>query len=86
MTAESKRHSYYYNNNWKKELRVDKEITADIVVWSEFSLIDLLEGLEELFAVYDRWSRHIDWHATEQLALAFRQPGEVEITRPRRSQ
>ena len=40
----------------------------------------LLVGLGALFALYGRWSRQIGWHATEQPALAFRQPGEVQIT------
>ena len=78
--AERPGHSYSYTNNWPAEPRVDNGPTADIVVWSGLSLIALLAGLGGLFAVYGRWSRQIGWHATEQPALAFRQPGEVEIT------
>jgi len=78
--AERPGHDYSYTNNWPSEPRVDNGPTADIVVWSGLSLIALLGGLGGLFALYGRWSRQIGWHATEQPALAFRQPGEVEIT------
>lgn len=78
--AERPGHSYSYTNNWPPEPRVDNAPTADIVVWSGLSLVALLGGLGGLFALYGRWSRQIGWHATEQPALAFRQPGEVEIT------
>jgi nitric oxide reductase subunit B len=78
--AERPGHDYSYTNNWPPEPRVDNTPTADIVVWSGLSLVALLVGLGALFAVYGRWSRNIGWHATEQPALAFRQPGEVEIT------
>ncbi|GAA0714250.1 cbb3-type cytochrome c oxidase subunit I [Dactylosporangium roseum] len=74
-------HSYSYTNNWPPEPRVDNTPTADIVVWSGLSLTALLVGLGALFALYGRWSRTIGWHATEQPALAFRQPGEVQITK-----
>ncbi|WP_121251716.1 nitric-oxide reductase large subunit [Nocardioides ferulae] len=79
--AERPGHSYSYTNNWPSEPRVDNGPTADIVVWSGLSLIALLAGLGGLFALYGRWSRQIGWHATEQPALAFRQPGDVEITK-----
>jgi nitric oxide reductase subunit B len=82
--AERPGHTYSYTNNWPAEPRVDNTPTADIVVWSGLSLIALLVGLGLLFAVYGRWSRRIGWHATEQPALAFRQPGEVEITKSQR--
>ncbi len=78
--AERPGHDYSYTNNWPAEPRVDNGPTADIVVWSGLSLVALLGGLGGLFALYGRWSRQIGWHATEQPALAFRQPGEVEIT------
>jgi nitric oxide reductase subunit B len=78
--AERPGHSYSYTNNWPSEPRVDNAPTADIVVWSGLSLVALLAGLGGLFALYGRWSRQIGWHASEQPALAFRQPGEVEIT------
>ncbi|WP_460796581.1 nitric-oxide reductase large subunit [Nocardioides pacificus] len=78
--AERPGHSYSYTNNWPPEPRVDNTPTADIVVWSGLSLIALLVGLGALFALYGRWSRQIGWHASEQPALAFRQPGDVEIT------
>ncbi|MDI6912072.1 cbb3-type cytochrome c oxidase subunit I [Nocardioides sp.] len=78
--AERPGHTYSYTNNWPSEPRVDNAPTADIVVWSGLSLVALLGGLGGLFALYGRWSRQIGWHATEQPALAFRQPGEVEIT------
>ena len=82
--AERPGHSYSYTNNWPAEKRVDNGPTADIIVWSGLSLIALLVGLGLLFAVYGRWSRKIGWHATEQPSLAFRQPGEVEITKSQR--
>jgi len=78
--AERPGHSYSYTNNWPAEPRVDNTPTADIVVWSGLSLVALLVGLGALFALYGRWSRQIGWHASEQPALAFRQPGEVQIT------
>jgi len=78
--AERPGHDYSYTNNWPPEPRVDNTPTADIVVWSGLSLVALLVGLGALFALYGRWSRQIGWHATEQPALAFRQPGEVQIT------
>ena len=79
--AERPGHSYSYTNNWPPEPRVDNTPTADIVVWSGLSLVALLIGLGLLFAVYGRWSKRIGWHATEQPSLAFRQPGEVQITK-----
>ncbi len=79
--AERPGHSYSYTNNWPSEPRVDNTPTADIVVWSGLSLTALLIGLGALFALYGRWSRNIGWHATELPSLAFRQPGEVEITK-----
>uniref|UniRef100_UPI00345AE6F2 nitric-oxide reductase large subunit n=1 Tax=Nocardioides sp. TaxID=35761 RepID=UPI00345AE6F2 len=82
--AERPGHSYSYTNNWPAEKRVDNGPTADIIVWSGLSLIALLVGLGLLFAVYGRWSKRIGWHATEQPSLAFRQPGEVEITKSQR--
>ena len=78
--AERPGHNYSYTNNWPPEPRVDNTPTADIVVWSGLSLTALLVGLGALFALYGRWSRNIGWHASEQPALAFRQPGEVQIT------
>ncbi|WP_238008562.1 cbb3-type cytochrome c oxidase subunit I [Dactylosporangium sp. AC04546] len=74
-------HDYSYTNNWPPEPRVGNSPTADIVVWSGLSLTALLVGLGALFALYGRWSRNIGWHAAEQPTLAFRQPGEVQITR-----
>lgn len=82
--AERPGHDYSYTNNWPPEKRVDNVPTADIIVWSGLSLVALLVGLGLLFAVYGRWSRRIGWHATEQPSLAFRQPGEVAITKSQR--
>jgi nitric oxide reductase subunit B len=82
--AERPGHSYSYTNNWPPEPRVDNIPTADILVWSGLSLTALLLGLGALFALYGRWSRTIGWHATEQPSLAFRQPGEVQITKAQR--
>ena len=78
--AERPGHKYSYTNNWPSEPRVDNGPTADIVVWSGLSLVALLAGLGGLFALYGRWSKSIGWHASEQPSLAFRQPGEVQIT------
>lgn len=78
--AERPGHDYSYTNNWPPETRVDNAPTADILVWSAMSLIALLAGLGALFALYGRWSRKIGWHGSETPSLAFRQPGEVEIT------
>lgn len=82
--AERPGHNYSYTNNWPPEPRVDNSPTADVVVWSGLSLVALLVGLGVLFALYGRWSKRIGWHATEQPALAFRQPGEVQITKSQR--
>ncbi|WP_226436796.1 nitric-oxide reductase large subunit, partial [Rhodococcus yananensis] len=79
--AERPGHDYSYTNNWPPESRVDNTPTADILVWSGISLVALIGGLGVLFAVYGRWSKKIGWHAAEQPALAFRQPGEVQITK-----
>ena len=79
--AERPGHTYSYTNNWPSEPRVDNTPTADIVVWSGLSLTALLVGLGALFALYGRWSSKIGWHAAEQPTLAFRQPGEVQITK-----
>lgn len=78
--AERPGHDYSYTNNWPPEKRVDNTPTADIIVWSGLSLTALLVGLGVLFALYGRWSRTLGWHAEEQPALKFRQPGEVGIT------
>lgn len=78
--AERPGHSYSYTNNWPSESRVANTPTADILVWSGLSLVALLIGLGGLLAIYGRWSRTIGWGAGEQPVLAFRQPGEVEIT------
>ncbi len=79
--AERPGHDYSYTNNWPPEPRVDNTPTADILVWSGLSLTALLVGLGILFAVFGRWSNNIGWHASELPTLAFRQPGEVEITK-----
>ncbi len=82
--AERPGHDYSYTNNWPPERRVGNIPSADIVVWSGLSLTALLVGLGALFALYGRWSRTIGWHASEQPSLAFRQPGEVQITQAQR--
>ncbi|HQR80037.1 MAG TPA: cbb3-type cytochrome c oxidase subunit I [Actinomycetota bacterium] len=79
--AERPGHSYSYTNNWPSEPRVGNTPTADILVWSGLSLVALLAGLGGLFAVYGRWSRQIGWRGKEQPVLAFKQPGEVGITK-----
>lgn len=83
--AERPGHSYSYTNNWPAEPRVANGPTADIIVWSGLSLVALLVGLGGLFALYGRWSKQIGWHSAEQPTLAFRQPGEVEITPAQRA-
>lgn len=82
--AERPGHDYSYTNNWPPETRVANSPTADILVWSGLSLTALLVGLGSLFALYGRWSKRIGWHSSEQPALAFRQPGEVAITKSQR--
>ena len=83
--AERPGHDYSYTNNWPPEPRVDNHPTADILVWSAMSLVALLAGLGALFAIYGRWSRKIGWHSVEAPSLAFRQPGEVQITPSQRA-
>ncbi len=78
--AERPGHEYSYTNNWPSESRVNNTPTADILVWSAMSLIALLAGLGLLFTLYGRWSRKIGWQSTDTPTLAFRQPGEVQIT------
>ncbi len=83
--AERPGHDYSYTNNWPAEKLVDNGPTADVVVWSGLSLIALLAGTGALFAVYGRWSQRIGWHSVEAPALAFKQPGEVEVTPAQRA-
>ncbi len=83
--AERPGHKYSYTNNWPSEQRVDNGPTGQLVVWSVLSLIALLGGTGIMFAVYGRWSQKIGWHGTETSTLAFRQPGEVRLTRSQRA-
>ncbi|MDO5711957.1 MAG: nitric-oxide reductase large subunit, partial [Micrococcales bacterium] len=83
--AERPGHSYRYTNNWPMEPAVDNGPTADLIVWSGLSLIALLGGTGVLFAVYGRWSRKIGWHSEEAPSIAFRQPGEVGLTKSQRA-
>ena len=83
--AERPGHDYSYTNNWPPESLVDNGPTADIIVWSGLSLVALLAGTGVLFAVYGRWSQRIGWHSAEAPTLAFRQPGEVNVTPAQRA-
>jgi nitric oxide reductase subunit B len=83
--AERPGHDYSYTNNWPSEKLVDNGPTADVVVWSGLSLVALLAGTGALFAVYGRWSQRVGWHSAEAPALAFKQPGEVEVTPAQRA-
>ncbi|MEX5268636.1 MULTISPECIES: nitric-oxide reductase large subunit [Kocuria] len=83
--AERPGHDYSYTNNWPPEPLVANGPTADILVWSGLSLTALLVGIGALFAVYGRWSQRLGWHANEAPALAFKQPGEVEVTPAQRA-
>ena len=83
--AERPGHDYSYTNNWPMELAVDNGPTADLIVWSGLSLIALLGGTGILFALYGRWSRKIGWHSEEAPSIAFRQPGEVGLTKSQRA-
>lgn len=78
-------HNYSYTNNWPAEKRVDNGPTADLLLWSALSLIVLIGGTGVLFAIYGRWSRKIGWHSEEAPAIAFKQPGEVGLTRSQRA-
>uniref|UniRef100_UPI00286DD501 cbb3-type cytochrome c oxidase subunit I n=1 Tax=Nocardioides sp. TaxID=35761 RepID=UPI00286DD501 len=54
---------------------------ADIIVWSGLSLVALMAATGVLFGLYGRWSKSMGWqHGEEAPALAFRQPGDVEVT------
>ncbi|HTM84566.1 MAG TPA: nitric-oxide reductase large subunit, partial [Mycobacterium sp.] len=83
--AERPGHDYSYTNNWPAEQRVDNGPTASIVVWSALSLIALLGGIGIMFAVYGRWSQTVGWHSAEAATVAFRQPGEVGLTKSQRA-
>ncbi|MFN8068272.1 MAG: nitric-oxide reductase large subunit [Mycolicibacterium insubricum] len=83
--AERPGHNYSYTNNWPSEPRVDNGPTAQLVVWSALSLIMLLGGTGIMFAVYGRWSQKVGWHADEAPTLAFKQPGEVPLTKSQRA-
>lgn len=83
--AERPGHDYSYTNNWPPESLVENGPTADIIVWSGLSLVALLAGTGVLFAVYGRWSQRIGWHSAEAPALAFKQPGEVNVTPAQRA-
>ncbi|GMA19430.1 cbb3-type cytochrome c oxidase subunit I [Arsenicicoccus piscis] len=78
-------HDYSYTNNWPAEKRVDNGPTADLLLWSALSLVVLIGGTGVLFAIYGRWSRKIGWHSEEAPAIAFRQPGEVGLTKSQRT-
>lgn len=58
---------------------VNNTPTADILVWSAMSPIALLVVWGRIH-LYGRWSRKIGWQSTDTPTLAFRQPGEVQIT------
>jgi len=80
-SAERPGHDYSYTNNWPSEPLVDNVPTADIIVWSGLSLVALMAATGVLFGLYGRWSRQMGWqHGEETPALAFRQPGDVEVT------
>ena len=80
-SAERPGHDYSYTNNWPSEPLVDNVPTADIIVWSGLSLVALMAATGVLFGLYGRWSQKMGWqHSEEAPALAFRQPGEVEVT------
>jgi len=80
-SAERPGHEYSYTNNWPSEPLVDNVPTADIIVWSGLSLVALMAATGVLFGLYGRWSRQMGWqHGEETPALAFRQPGDVEVT------
>ena len=80
-SAERPGHNYSYTNNWPSEPLVDNVPTADIIVWSGLSLVALLVATGVLFGLYGRWSKSMGWqHSEEAPALAFRQPGDVEVT------
>ncbi|MEO6793585.1 MAG: cbb3-type cytochrome c oxidase subunit I [Mycobacterium sp.] len=83
--AERPGHAYSYTNNWPAESRVDNGPTGSVVVWSVLSLITLLGGIGIMFTVYGRWSQNIGWHGSEMAKLAFRQPGQVPLTRSQRA-
>lgn len=80
-SAERPGHNYSYTNNWPSEPLVDNVPTADIIVWSGLSLVALMAATGVLFGLYGRWSKSMGWqHGEEAPALAFRQPGDVEVT------
>ena len=80
-SAERPGHDYSYTNNWPSEPLVDNVPTADIIVWSGLSLVALMAATGVLFGLYGRWSQKMGWqHSEEAPALAFRQPGDVEVT------
>ncbi len=80
-SAERPGHNYSYTNNWPSEPLVDNVPTADIIVWSGLSLVALMAATGVLFGLYGRWSKSMGWqHSAEAPALAFRQPGDVEVT------
>ncbi|MEO5652792.1 MAG: cbb3-type cytochrome c oxidase subunit I [Marmoricola sp.] len=80
-SAERPGHSSSYTNNWPAEPLVDNVPTADIIVWSGLSLVALMGATGLLFGLYGRWSKRMGWqHSEEAPALAFRQPGDVEVT------
>ncbi|WP_310526262.1 hypothetical protein [Nocardioides sp.] len=80
-SAERPGHNYSYTNNWPAEPLVDNVPTADIIVWSGLSLVALMAATGVLFGLYGRWSKSMGWqHSEETPALAFRQPGDVQVT------
>ena len=77
---------YSYTNNWPPEPLAANTPTPDALLWSVLSLIALLGGAGLLFFFIGRYDL-LGWHRTDPKPydLAFRPPGEVQLTRSQRA-
>ncbi len=77
---------YSYTNNWPPEPLAANTPTPDALLWSVLSLIALLGGAGLLFFFIGRYDL-LGWHRADPAPydLAFRPPGEVNLTRSQRA-
>jgi nitric oxide reductase subunit B len=78
--------AYSYTNNWPPEPLAANSPTPDAMLWSVLSLIALLGGAGLLFFFIGRYDI-LGWHRADPQPydLAFRPPGEVQLTPSQRA-
>jgi nitric oxide reductase subunit B len=84
--AERPDRNYSYTNNWPPEPLAANWPTPDALLWSVLSLIALLGGAGLLFFFIGRYDL-LGWHRADPQPydLAFRPPGEVQLTPSQRA-